>query len=578
MIWNSIIWFTLIPSIFASSIVQQSQQQQNPPQVQIQNGTISGKYLESFNQDAYLGIPFAEPPINELRFQPPKSFQTNWNGTKNFTEYGYACFAQAGTDSQRLSQSEDCLTLNIVKPHGEFNDSLPVAIWIHGGGFTDGSGSRPSYNTSWIVQNSIEIGKPIIAITINYRLGGFGFLSSNQNTLQKWTNVGLRDQIQAIKWVHENIEGFGGNPNHIVLWGESAGSTSIGRLLTNDKLLGSYIKGGIMESGPSVFTNYEIGQTKTNQQDFQKLLEYFHCDESENYLECLQQVDGDELHKVFNVTNGILKKGFGYAYIDGDIVQGSAYDILESGEGFLKVPILIGTNTDEGTGFINQTLNTTEEVKGFLQSRFPNLGSKSADNLIDLYFNGNDTELSAPLDPTYNSTPIVYPEGFGKAYPKLSTLWGDVKYIAGSKFTAEFYSNQKIPVYKYRFNIPIAETIDQLYLGTAHYDEVVYVFDNQDPPTHRADGTTIFPHEQSSKVANAMSKLWISFIHDLDPNIENGDHKDSGVLEIDVPNWPVYKDGGEQIVFDLNGVYIEEDTQRTEQFEYIRKIIHQLDG
>ncbi|CCH44004.1 Acetylcholinesterase [Wickerhamomyces ciferrii] len=577
MLWKSTaVTLSLLSSISSSPIY--NKRENSTPTVQIQNGTITGKYLDGFNQDAYLGIPFAEPPINELRFQPPQTYNNHWNDTQNFTEYGFACFASSGLDSRKLPQSEDCLTLNIVKPHNiPQNESLPVGIWIHGGGFTDGSGTRPAYNTSWIVENSVSIDKPIIAITINYRLNGFGFLSSDQVSQKGWTNNGLRDQIKAIEWVHENIAGFGGDPNHIVIWGESAGAISVGKLLNNDKYLGSYLKGGIMESGSNVFTNILPASTEQNEDDFTKLLQHFQCDQAIDYLECLQKIDSKSLQNAFNTTNGILTKGWGFPYIDGDVITGSGYDVLQSGEGFHKVPILIGTNTDEGSAFVNKTLNTTEQTENYLQKSFPHLSDNSTSKLIELY-NGNNSQLVTPQDPTYNNTPITYPPYLGSTYPRLATLNGDLMFIAGSKFTAKLYAENDLPVFKYRFNIPTLETSNSTYLGSTHYQEVVYVFDNQQHPTDGSDGTNVYPSEDASKISDAISKIWVSFIHDLDPNISNGDHKDGGNFQIDVPNWPDYRDGSENYVFDLKGFHIEQDDFRKEQFEYIESIIHQLDG
>jgi len=147
--------------------------------------------------------------------------------------------------------AEDCLYLNVVRPAGYESGKLPVAFWIHGGGFYQGGGVDQRYNVSFMVQNSVNIGKPVIAVTINYRLSAWGFLSGSEELVDAGTlNLGLRDQRLALQWVQENIEAFGGDPDQVTIFGESAGAASVGFHLTaysgrDDKLF----RGAIMQSG-----------------------------------------------------------------------------------------------------------------------------------------------------------------------------------------------------------------------------------------------------------------------------------------------------------------------------------------
>ncbi|CCH42343.1 Liver carboxylesterase 4 [Wickerhamomyces ciferrii] len=578
MVWiNSLAVLTVFTLGSCAPITKNSTQQDlNTPIVHIKNGSITGEFIQNFNQDAYLGIPFAEPPLKKLRFKPPQPYNQSWSEIKNFTQYGDACIASSG--SSTLPQSEDCLTLNIVKPHGWENETLPVGIWIHGGSFTEGSGVSGAFNLSWIVQNSIDIGKPFIGVTINYRLNGFGFLSSDEVSRKGYTNIGLRDQIQAIEWIHENIAGFGGDPNHLVLWGESAGSISIGKLLSQDNYLDEeYIKGAIMESGPNVFPNIKPAATEQNQEDFLSVVKHVDCfDNVTDYLECLTTVDAKKLQNAFNVSNGVVDVGFNFPYIDGDVIPKSSYEVLKSGEGFLKVPILIGTSTDEGSAFVNRTLNSTEDVVKYLKFYLPNLNNQTIEDLISLY-PANNSETIVPQDPTYNTSAITYPSSIvGKQYKTLASMYGDITFIAGTKITSRLYSEHKIPVYKYRFNIPALQIAFLPFLGVTHAQEIPYVFDNQKTSKTADDGTGFFPDPKASKIANTMSKAWVSFIHDLDPNISK-DVK----LQAELPEWPQYKvnsttNSGENLVFDLNGIYVEDDVVRHKQIDYIESVISQL--
>lgn len=539
------------------------------PLISLKNGTIIGKHLQHFKQDIYLGLPFAEPPIGSLRFLPPQPYRSSWLGVKQFEEYGYACHATLGTDSSNLPQSEDCLTLNVVKPHGyDVNQSLPVAIWIHGGGFTDGSATRPAYNLSYIVENSEKIRKPFIGVSINYRLNGFGFINSKEIMEKGYTNLGLRDQIQAIKWVHENIASFGGDPNHLILWGESAGGISVGKLLMSGNL-GDYIKGGILQSGNHIFPNIKKGVTDQHQNDFDKLMACFKCDgNSVDKIQCLQNIDEEKIKQVFHPDNGVLEKGFKYPYVDGDIIEKSSFDILESGTGFLKVPLLIGTTTDEGTVFVDSSIDNSDHAYSDLISTFSSLTSEVATKMLELYPIGI-SENSLPNDPTYNSTPIVYPASFGSFFPTLSCLHGDLKFIIGSKITAQKYSDLGVPVYKYRHNIPSLEASEKTFLGVTHYQEVVYVFDNKHQTTDLSDGTNILPG--SDYIAETISKLWVSFISDLNPNV------DQSFLPFKTPVWQQYSDGQNNLVFDLKGFHLEHDDTRVKHYDYIKSIVNYLD-
>jgi len=542
------------------------------PTIQIQNGSIQGKILDGFNQDAFLGIPFAQPPLGSLRFVNPQPFNESWNGqARIFDTYGDSCFASDGVHSSHLPQSEDCLKLNVVRPKGFENQSLPVGIWIHGGSFMDGSSSRPSYNLSYIVENSVEIGKPMIAVSINYRLTGFGFLRSREVEYKGYTNVGLRDQIQGINWVHENIESFGGNPNHLVIWGESAGGYSVGKLLISGKL-GGFVKGAIMESGTSMFADYFSDTLVSTEDDYQTITEYFNCTEAKSSFECLQHVDAKKLNHLFNETNGILKGGFHATYVDGDIIPKSSYLSMKDGE-YTKIPILLGTNTDEGYEFMNNTLNTTKEFKDALSHDFDYLTKTSLEKLDEIYPLG-DPLVSSPLDPTYNHTPIEYPSWLGKQAPRMSVIYGDLLFTAGARTTAQIASGDGVPVYKYRHNIPDNDTYNEPFIGAKHFTEVVYVFDNSNEPKDSTLGEQMFDDPRIPNISKTISKLWASFITDLNPNL------DPEKVDVEVPSWPEYKsnDTGQNMVFDIQGFHIEDDDWRSDQFKFIESIeVEQLE-
>lgn len=530
------------------------------PIVKINNGSISGLYIKEYCQDAYLGIPFAEPPVGELRFANPRPYSGSWgSNVREFSKYGSSCLSSTG-DLRGLDQSEDCLSLNVIKPHGDVKN-LPVAVWIYGGSFTEGASSRAAYNLSFIVDKATEIGKPFIAVSINYRTNGFGFINANEIGQKGWSNVGLRDQIKGVHWVHENIASFGGDPNHIIIWGESAGGLSVGKLLVSDHL-GDFVKGAIMESGnPLLLTTANAGD---NEKDYTALVSHFGCSKAANSVECLQKVDAKDLRNAFNLTSGILKRGYSAPYVDHDIVKESSYERLKRGE-YYKVPVLIGETTDEGTAFTPTFLNTAEDVFASLTASMPSVPIPVIKKLISLYPIG-DSSVETPLQPDWNTTTIVFPPTIGKAWRSAATLVGDILFSGTGRIFSRIASAQHVPVFRYRFNIP-----DQMisnwspWMGAAHFQEVVYVFNNNERPFFRSDGETWNPDPRSNEISSTMSKLWASFITHLDPNVV-----DRNKLEVDIGHgWPLYSQSQESMVFDLNGFYLEEDDWREEQIDAI---------
>lgn len=546
--------------------------QAHEPIVQVLNGTLQGSYLSNFHQDAFLGIPFAEPPLDELRFQPPQTIKHKYNEQlKVANQYGHSCMSTS-VSADNITQSEDCLTLNVIRPSGYENQSLPVAIWIYGGGFYEGSSAMPAYNLSYIVQNGVEIDKPFIGVSINYRLTGFGFLASQQVVNKGYSNVGLRDQIKAIEWIHENIAMFGGDPDHLVIWGESAGALSVSKLLVSGHLQ-DYVKGAIIESGSVLFPNTTSGAVEYHQDDYDTLVDHFNCSQASDSLECLQKINATDLLEVFNLSNNVLTTGFIYPYIDGDILTKASYNTLLDGE-FNKVPLLIGTNTDEGSLFIGSGVNTTEEFEYYMKMALPSLTNKSIATLNELY-PVNDSSINVPLDPTYNSSAIVYPNSLGKQFPRLATVFGDLAFIAGTRIMSRVYANNSVPVYKYRFNIPDLALSLAPYYGAGHAQELVYVFDNNKALSNTSEAISagFNPSPKSANISESMSKMWANFITELDPNVNH----DKIPME-DVPEWPEYGDETKNMVFDLNGFYLEDDDFRSKQIDFIESIMGQLNA
>lgn len=250
-------------------------------------------------------------------------------------------------------------------------------------------------------------GKPFIAVTINYRLSTWGFLSSHEVAESGNTNLGLRDQRLALHWIRENIASFGGDPDKVTIWGESAGAMSVGYHLTayggrDDRLF----RGGIMESGGSISAS-ALGDETSYQDEFDALVKEIGCEGSgKGALQCLREVPFEELNGALNGTGGSPAYGFS-PVIDGDFIRKRGSVSLNDHE-FVQVPVIAGTNSDEGTSFGPTGINTTDQFYDYLTGM--SLHYQLALNMYMLTAQAtNPTLPSPPPSPktSYPSTPMT---------------------------------------------------------------------------------------------------------------------------------------------------------------------------
>lgn len=242
--------------------------------VQTTSGTLRG--VATSDAIAFRGIPYARPPVGELRWQPPQA-PLSWSGVRDAQQPGSACtqrasgltpffapMAQAyGSNFEQpaIQSSEDCLYLDVWAPEWPVKQPLPVMVWLHGGSNTVGSGTEATYNGNSLTHHGV------ILVSINYRLGAMGFFSHPELTAESphhsSGNYGLLDQLAALSWVKQNIAGFGGDPDNVTVFGESAGAIDTTRLLVSPLAAGLF-KRAISESGPA----FESGQTLSQAEKF----------------------------------------------------------------------------------------------------------------------------------------------------------------------------------------------------------------------------------------------------------------------------------------------------------------------
>ncbi|TIA07895.1 alpha/beta-hydrolase [Aureobasidium pullulans] len=550
-----------------SDLHQLSCETDNPAIVRVYNGTIIGTHSNIYNQDHFLGVPFAQPPINGLRFRNPQSLNATFsNNIYQATEYAPACIGYGSGESD-LPLSEDCLYLNVIRPSGYENVSLPVGLWIHGGGFTTGGSRMPGYNLSYIVENSVRIGKPIIGVSIAYRLSGWGFLASQQVSGQGQTNIALRDQRLAMHWTKENIGAFGGDAEKITIWGESAGAASVGFQLTayngrDDNLFWA----AIMQScNPIFYFSFDV--EAAYQPAYDNLVNLTNCSTAIDTLDCLRHADYQIVNDFFNSTAGSNWQPI----VDGDFIARWGSQQLAEGA-FVHVPIIDGANSDEGTSFSPVGANTTqdfasdvtelgkvpEEATGYAGAS-PSLAKSFLPELLAAYPDGPEYWIPG-VEELGNTTMNDFR---GAMYRRSAAYWGDVRIVANRRGTCEAWTARGIEAYSYRFNTRSTSTPVQA--GVPHAEEIPYVFNNTRGLSRSTEPVQDQP-QSYQELAILMSSTWASFIHDRDPNSWMRTNETSA-------RWPVYElQDPKEIVWDANVTtlsYVEDDTYRAEGIRFI---------
>ncbi|KAF2451877.1 alpha/beta-hydrolase [Karstenula rhodostoma CBS 690.94] len=562
MLHNSAVALGLLVGAIHAAPVARSE---SCPRAQVKNGTYEGVHDSQYNQDFFLGVPYAQAPVGDLRFKNPASLNQSWADSKQATQYSSACYGY-GSDQWNYPVSEDCLYLNVVRPAGYENQALPVAFWIHGGGFYQGSGVDQRYNLSYMVKNSVELGKPIIGVSINYRLSTWGFLSGTQELIEEGgSNFGLRDQRLALHWVQENIEAFGGKSEKVSIFGESAGGASVGFHITayegrDDKLF----RGAAMESGNPIYYRRLNNSIESNPDLYKELLSRTNCSSASSSLECLREVPAVQLNTAINSTSTSYNKTlalFG-PYKDDDFVADYSSKQLADGR-FVKVPIIEGANSDEGSSFSPKGINTTEQFRAAIIAAVPQVSGELVDQILEAYPDDLSVNVIANLGDTR-------PGGqYGEQFRRSASYFGDYTFIAHRRKTCETWAAAGLSAYCYRFNAIPAGLVPQV--GVSHFQEVAFVFNNIVGSGYIPAATPPFQGKGQSYIdlAKLMDSSWISFFHDQDPN----SWKKSAAWNGKEEDWPVYDlENPQDFVFDANVTsYVEADTYRKEEMALINE-------
>jgi para-nitrobenzyl esterase len=317
--------------------------------VRVDTGLLQG--ARSDGVDSFLGVPYAQPPTGDLRWRPPQPPQP-WNGVRGALAFGNRCPQAASTNGPR-SETEDCLFLNVWRPaNAHPGDRLPVYFWIHGGGLLNGSSNQ--HDGTFIVQNT-----RILVVSINYRLGVFGFLAHPALTSEAGQsgNYGLMDQQAALQWVQRNIAAFGGDPRRVTIGGESAGGWSVCAHLSAPGSQGLFAR-AIIESGscPSQ-TLARAEATGTS------IAQSLGCADAATAAQCLRAQSAVRLLDAPPAGPTLVVRRVPVLPLDPDVA-------VRTGQ-FAQAPVLVGANRDEGRTFAQGFIGLTkEQYTGFVQAVF----------------------------------------------------------------------------------------------------------------------------------------------------------------------------------------------------------------
>ncbi|KAH6885723.1 Alpha/Beta hydrolase protein [Thelonectria olida] len=532
--------------------------------VAVPSGTVVG--LRISGVESFKGIPFADPPTGSLRLKPPKKLSKAL-GTFDATDLlGPSCpqmfISTGGQDVisefltgvlsipflQVVTGQEDCLTINVQRPAGtKANAKLPVLFYIFGGGFELGSAAM--YDGTSLLNTGIGNSQPFIFVAVNYRVAGFGFMPGAEIKADGSANLGLLDQRMGLQWVADNIASFGGDPDKVTIWGESAGAISVldqmvlygGDADYNGKPL---FRGAIMNSG-SVVPAAPVDGVK-GQEIYDTVVANAGCSTASDSLECLRALDYDAFLDAANSVPGLLSyNSLALSYLprpDGTVLPDSPEILIATGR-YHAVPMINGDQEDEGTLFalFQPNLTTTAKLVSYLKEYYFEDATTAE---LTTFVNTYSTTLSAGSPFRTSILNEIFP-----GFKRRAAILGDLVFTLTRRlFLATANTvNPDVPSWSYLASYDYGTPV----LGTLHGSDILQVIFGLVP----------------NNAMRSIRTYYFNFLYNLNPN--------KGVTKY--ATWPEWKDSKQLMWFETaNSNSLTTDDFRTTSYNWIANNVDAL--
>ena len=476
-------------------------------QVKTASGAVAGTTSADGKIRIFSGIPYAAAPVGDLRWRPPQPVAP-WTGVRDASKPGPACMqGKMFADISFAEMSEDCLTLNIFAPPAPAGRKSPVMVWIHGGGFQAGGGAEPRHDGQAFAR------KGVVLVTINYRLGVFGFLAhpdlTKESDRRASGNYGMLDQVAALRWVNENIAAFGGDPANVTIFGESAGSFAVSGLIASPLAKGLFHKaigesGAFFSGGGGTLALAALG-------DAEQVGAKFAASAGADSIAALRAKPAQDVLDLAQKT-----RQFFAPIVDGVFLPADVASIYAAGT-HNQVPLLAGWNADEMRAAV--TLRPQKPTaQSFAEDARKRFGP-SADAILKAYPAATDAE----------------------ALESAAALGSDMFIgYATWKWIESHGASGRVPVYRYSFDrkipVPPGNTVNgapatSADIGARHAGEIEYVFGALDISLPKV------PWETGDRtLSDAMTTYWSNFARTGDPNGPG------------LPKWPRYTPGDRRVL------------------------------
>jgi para-nitrobenzyl esterase len=466
--------------------------------VQIHSGPVKGRVEEGMR--VFAGIPYAAPPVGELRWRPPQEV-TPWTQGRDSTSFGPSCpqpRQKILAVDETAKYSEDCLYLNVWTTAREAGERLPVMVWIHGGAFNFGAGSQPEYNGANLAR------KGVVVVTINYRLGPLGFmvhpLLTKESPGGSSGNYGLLNQIAALKWVQRNIAAFGGDPGQVTIFGQSAGSRSVTLQMISPLSAGLFHRAIAVSGGPIIGSEYLSPQFNGNIAQVSKMGEQLAsrigADKAEDVLAAMRSKSAQEIVAVADCKTSVFdyEALFFAPVFDGWVLPRDPLKAYTSGQQH-DVPIIVGSTRNEGTLYLADETNlTVDKYRSFLKVRF-----------------GADSGKAFELFPGHTAKDVA---------PAIDNILTVAANAQPARLVAKSMEQKSSKGYLFHFT-RLPDTAMARKLGVYHGVEIAYVFGNM----RKSDGYD----DTDLRLSQEMMAYWVNFAKTGNPNGQ-------GLKE-----WPAYE-------------------------------------